>query len=347
MRILIVKPSSLGDIVHTFPAVGLLARAMPGTHVGWVVNSDLAPLVRLYPSVDEVIEFPRREWRRLGAGGGLAPFLKKLRTFRADIAVDFQGLLRSGLICRFSGARWRVGFQNAREGAGLFYSERVRVPANIAHAVERNLALVRIAFGVYDSLPPVPALPVPEAVQGRVDGLLAESGDSDAPLLAVVPGARWQTKQWPAAEFAAAVDCAVREIPELRVCLIGGPADRRTAEEIVRKCKVARPLDLCGCTDLVQMVAMLQQTDVVLTNDTGPMHVAAYLEKPVVAVFGPTDPDRTGPYGENHTVFRGACTDAPCFRKECSRTTEDCWQGVSAAAVGAAVAGRLRALRGA
>ncbi len=346
VRILVIKPSSLGDIVHAFPAVTRLVRAFPDAGVAWVVNRGLAPLVRMFPVVNEVIEFPREAWWKAApARPGLVTFLRQIRRFRADVAVDFQGLLRTGLMGRLSGAPRRIGFRDAREGAHRFYTERIAVPAEIRHAVDRNLALVQAGFGLENEPQEPAAAPprLPESARARVRRRLSAAGcRSGQPILAVVPDARWPTKQWPPAEFAAALDVAAAAAPEARIFLVGGSAGRPAAEAVLRHCRTARPVNLAGRTNLAEMVALLAESSIVLTNDTGPMHVAAWLGKPVAAVFGPTDPARTGPYGPGHRVFAGECPAAPCRRRRFPRSPEECLRGIDPEVVGTAVAGMLR-----
>lgn len=350
-QILVVKPSSLGDVVHALPAVAWLRRRLPGVRLGWLVNSEFAPLVALSPLVDEIHRFDRRRWGNLRHGAELWTFLRGLRAMNYDGAVDFQGLLRSGLLTWRSGARRRIGFAAAREGAAWFYSERVRLPDGVLHAVDKNLALVRLAFGepAAAAVPPPPELPLlaprPEHVAAAAR-LWDEAGWPAAaagpgPVLAVAPGARWPAKCWPPDFFAAVLDAVAKARPDARVWLLGTRDEQAAAAAVTAACRLARPLDWTGRTGLGDLLALLQRSGVLLTNDSGPMHLAAAVNVPVVALFGPTDPALTGPYGPRHAVFRGACPHAPCFRMRCQPGTPACQRTLDPAAVAAAVLDRL------
>jgi heptosyltransferase I len=345
VNILIVKPSSLGDIVHTLPAVHLIRQHYPDAVIVWVVNDALTGLVSLYSGVDEVIPFRRGRWARLHHWHELIGFLSDLRQHHFDLAVDFQGLLRSGLIAYASGAPRRIGFQNAREGAGLFYTERISLPANLNHAVERNVFLVQAALGV-GTAASMPELERPHDSVKEARRLLRKFHlDGDAPLLAVAPGARWLSKRWPPRFFAAVLDQVQQAVPDLRCWVLGTPDEARIAESVVQACTGNRPISMVGMTDLGTLVELLRCSDALLTNDSGSMHIAAALTVPTVAFFGATDPALTGPYGDIHTVIQSTCDLKPCFSRDCVQDNRLCSEGIPAARVAAAVAAALNAAR--
>lgn len=340
-HILVIKPSSLGDIVHTLPAVELVRHAWPDAHITWVVNEELAGLVRLYPGVTEVWPFRRRRWARPWHWAELAAFLRRLRAARFDVAIDFQGLLRSGVMARCSAAPRRIGFANAREGAGLGYTERIRVPADVRHAVDRNLELVRRALHVTGPAC-FPELRTDPVAAGRWQERLRAAGvPATPPLVAVAPVARWPSKTWPPEFFAESLDHLADRCPQARFWLLGTQAERAAGEGVRAACRTARPANLMGLTSLAELLEGLRQSAVLITNDSGPMHLAAAVGRPVVALFGPTDPARTGPYGAQHTVLRGQCPRAPCFRRVCRDPAGRCRDSFSPATVAAAAAGRL------
>ena len=348
-NILVVKPSSLGDVVHALPAVAWLRGRFPAARVGWLVNTEFAPLVALSPLVDEIHPFDRRRFGKLRHWGELWTFQNALRARHYDCAVDFQGLLRSGFLTWRSGAARRIGFAAAREGAAWFYTERVRMPAGVLHAVDKNLALVRLAFGepagelvLPSELPLLAPRPEHVAAAARLwneAGWPAAAGPG--PVLAVAPGARWPAKCWPPDFFAAVLDAVATARPDVRVWLLGTRDEQAAAAAVAAACRLARPLDWAGRTGLGDLLALLQRSGVLLTNDSGPMHLAAAVNVPTVALFGPTDPALTGPYGPCHAVFRGACPHAPCFRMRCHLGTAACQRTLDPAAVAAAVVERL------
>ena len=342
VNILIVKPSSLGDIVHTFPAVGLLRACFPEAHIAWVVNDSLRQLVQLCPSVDRLLVFQRSRWGDPRRWPELVAFGRELRERRYDVALDFQGLLRSGLITAASGARRRVGFSHAREGAALFYSERVVVSSDMRHAVDKNLALVRAALPVTGE--PTPTRFVTEsACAARTQSLLMRHGvQSGDTLVTVVPSGRWQSKVWPASYYAEVIDRVARRLPSAKVCLVGAAAESETGEAVADACREAAPISLMGDTDLAGLVELYRHTSALLANDSGPMHLAAAAGVPVVALFGPTDPAKTGPYGEGHVVFNASCNGTPCMRRECPHPPAACHRAVSAEDVADAVVAACR-----
>jgi lipopolysaccharide heptosyltransferase I len=341
-RILVIKPSSLGDVVHTLPAVDLLHRHLPDARLSWVVNEEFCELLGLYPALERVIPFRRRRWNRPWHWGELVGFARELRAGAFDACVDFQGLLRSAWIGRLSRAPRRIGFAAAREGAARFYTEAVQVPPELRHAVDRNIELVRRAFGV-EGTASFPAL-VRSATAGvAFETRLAAAGvAAAAPRVAVAPVARWGSKTWPAEFFAAVLDAATEQVPEACFWLLGTQSERSAGEGVRAACARARPLNLMGCTSLPELIEGLHASRLLLTNDSGPMHLAAAIGRPVLALFGATDPTLTGPYGSQHAVFVGACPHGPCFRRSCPRPDVACAASVSPLDVAAELVLRIR-----
>jgi len=345
VNILIVKPSSLGDIIHTLPAAGLLRRRFPQADIAWVVNRAFAPILEMCGLVDRIMIFPRDALRAPSGGRVLRSFLRELRSFGADVAVDFQGLLRSGVVSFASRARRRIGFRGAREGAWMFYTERFNPRGDARHARERNDALVSAAFGIEDPSQ-FPVLSIPATARVKASKIRREretERGTGGPVLAVAPAARWVTKIWPTEQFSEVLDIVASAVPELDIWVLGSTGETELCSRVISGCRRAFPLDLCGRTDLFQLTALLWEADALLCNDTGTMHLAAALGRPTIAVFGPTDPIRTGPCGTDHTVLTGGCPDAPCFRKRCPNAPSGCWQSLSTDAVATAVLEALRA----
>ena len=286
MRILIIKPSSLGDVVHALPTVNLIRRRFPDAHISWLINDALTSLLNHSPIINEVIRFPRHQYTKLPA------LISRLRQNRFDIVIDLQGLLRSGLMTWLTRAPRRIGLSDAREGARFFYNEIVDVPQT--HAVDRYLCAAR-HLGCE-------AIPI-EFPLGVSAPIKSEG------LIAVNPSARWETKLWGNDHFAE----LVRRLPRDRVVLTGSSAERDTIEQIAQGNR-----NLAGQTDLFQLAELYRRCAVVITNDSGPMHVAAAVGTPVVAIFGPTDPTLTGPYGNHHVVLRAGIPCSPCFKGHCT-----------------------------
>ncbi len=303
-RLLVIKPSSLGDIVHALPTFDALRRRFPDAEISWLVKTQWADILRRVEGLDRI-------WP---VGRGLSDWLTeigRLRAHRFDLALDLQGLFRSGAAAWLTGCGVRIGFANAREGSPLCYTHRIAVPSPEVHAVDRYLLAAR-ALGCSPS-PPVFRLSPLAADREIVHTLLAGLGVGPSDRwVALHVSARWATKRWPTASFVTVARSLVRDgIP---VVLIGAPDEQAEARRVAAQSGAA---DLSGRTNLAVLPALLQAAACLVTNDSGPMHVAAAMGTPVAAVFGPTSPIRTGPYGRNHHVFTANVDCRPCFSRTC------------------------------
>jgi lipopolysaccharide heptosyltransferase II len=258
-----------------------------------------------------------------------------LRAARYDLAVDLQGLFRSAVMARLAGCPARIGFADGREGSPFFYTERVTVPTSDMHAVDRYL-LVADALGAKRDAPSFQFRDLEED-RARVGQLLARHGiPSGTAWIAVNPSARWPTKRWAPERFAAAAD-ELQRSGAGRIVLIGGPEARPEARAVAGRMHTP-PVDLTGQTDVALLPALLKSAAVLLTNDSGPMHVAAAVGTPVVAVFGPTSPVRTGPYGAGHRTLNAGIPCSPCFSRTCRNPVQlECLTGIAPEAAAAAV----------
>lgn len=334
-HILFVKPSSLGDIVHAMPALAALRQTFPQARITWLVKRQWAELVERIDGVDRV-------W---AIDPGLAGWLSqvpRLRKEQFDIAVDLQGLFRSAAIGWSSGAPERIGFANGREGSPWFYSRLVPVPTSEMHAVDRYL-LVADALGRPSERKAEFRFRIMRADRDAVERLLEQHGVMrGAPWIAMNVSARWPTKRWPVASFAAAADCIQRENLG-RVVLIGGPDERADAVEVQRLMQ-EQAVDLTGVTAIGLLPALLSQAAALITNDSGPMHIAAAVKTPVVALFGPTSAVRTGPYGSGHLVLTADVACRPCFSRTCGNANQlECLTSINPEQVVSAVKRQLTA----
>lgn len=333
-RILIIKPSSLGDVVHGLPVLAGLRRAYPDAHIAWLIGSTFAPLLAGHPLLDEVIPFDRRHFGRMWFSPrsflDFWRFVGEIRRRRFDCVIDLQGLFRSGFMGWAGGARLRVGFAAAREFGWIFYSHRVRVPDDAGHAVDRNLCLAR-SLGLNVDPPQFP-LAVTEMERDAARDKLRDEAGTDLPaFVAIVPGARWPSKQWPGQHIAQVID-AIHAAGGPTCVLLGGPDERGVADVIVKATRTA-PVNLAGRTTLRQLCALLSIADQVICMDSGPMHIAAALGRPLVAVFGPTEPRRTGPYSPDSQVVRLALPCMPCQQRSCPLKHHNCMQMLPASMV--------------
>jgi lipopolysaccharide heptosyltransferase I len=313
MKILIIKPSSLGDVIHTLPFLKAVKDSFPDSKVDWVISRNLKGLLEGNPLINDLIIFDKDSWRKpaklLKSLKEIYRFKKELSNRYYEIIVDLQGLLRSGLITCFTPGALKVGFADAREGSSMFYGKKVRADGAV-HAVDKNLLLAR-AIGATVKNIEFPLLPDSKA-QERVLQLL---GDNNDKYIVLSPSARWQSKRWPPAYFASLISRI--NIP---VVITGSSSDRRIVKEITDE-SPGGIIDLCGRTDLKELVALIAGAGAVVCNDSGPMHIAAALNRPVISIFGPTDYEKTGPYGwqknKNLHVIRASVPCSPCFKRKC------------------------------
>lgn len=319
-RICIVKPSALGDVVNAFYALSALRALWPGATITWVVNRNLRALVDGHPQIDEVIAYDRARAGMSPKGIGVfGRFLGELSRGRFDLAIDLQGLLRSGLMTAATAAPARVGLADAREGATWFYTHRVVPPGSRdeSHAVDRLLA-VAAAFGA-DVSRPNAVVTVTEADRAWAREALA---GVSRPRLGLNLGARWETKRWPPAHFAE----VARRVVEARgagLFALGAVEDRPWVAELAARLDPIPVLDLSGRSSLTQLAALAEQADLVLSNDTGPLHLAATAGARVVGVYTCTTPALNGPYGpdaaavETRVGCAGSYQVACPYRLEC------------------------------
>jgi heptosyltransferase-1 len=311
-RILIVKLSSLGDVIHALPTLEALRSLYPKAHITWLVEEPHAPVLAAHPALDEVWLAPRlrlgnsRFWLDLRDSFKLA---RRVRRQPFDLVIDLQGLLKSAAWVALANSSRKLGYDRTRELSYLALTERLAPYDPEAHAVRRYLNVAR-SLGAPAKAPRF-RLGIPEPPD-LIHLLPLENGQ---PLAVMHPGARWPTKLWPAGHWAHLADCLARD-KGFRVIITGSPGDRALAEEIVALCKTP-PLNLAGRTSLAELAAVLKQARVAVTTDTGPMHLAAALRTPVAALFGPTAPWRTGPFGEGHQVVRLELDCSPCFQRQC------------------------------
>ena len=335
-RVCLIKPSSLGDIVHALPVLSSLRALWPDAHLAWVVNRSLRGLLDGHPDLDEVIAFDRSALGLWPDGiASVSRFLVDLRRRQFDLTIDLQGLLRSGIMALATGAPIRVGLADAREGSRYFYTHRVASPGSESHAVDRLLAVAGV-FGA-ETMPPKFRVAVGPEDEAWADSTLASV---PSPRLAVNVGARWLTKRWPPGHFAEVARRAVRE-RGAGLVLVGSPEDRSLVDELKAGLGTVDALDLCGLTSLPRLAAIASKVEVFLSNDTGPLHLAAATGSKVLGVYTCTSPERTGPYGPAARSVRSCVWCAPSYVKTCPRL--ECMAELTPARVWMALVERLDA----
>jgi len=315
-RVLLVKPSALGDVVTAVPVLRGLRRTFPAARLSWLVSDTCAPLLAGDADLDEVVLFERkrlgRAWHSPAAAGALRRLLQRLHAARFDWVLDLQGLLRSALLAAATEAPLRAGFADAREGARWFYTQPLAVTA--AHTVDRNIELAR-RLGV-DARPDDMTLTVSPAGRRFVERIAAEHGLERGAFLACVPATRWQSKQYPARHWRAVVAELAADVP---VALLGGPGDRPLCAAIADGLGPG-VVNLAGWTGVAELVGAIAASAGVVCCDSAAKFIAPAVGVGAVALIGPTRPERTGPWPRGWAVV----ADVPCqgcLRRRCGHRT--------------------------
>ncbi len=339
LKILMVKLSAIGDAVHALAFLDVLHGNFPEARIDWVVEEGASDIIEGHPAIGRVIISKRKRWGRELAedrncrkvSREVFSFVKDLRSIRYDCVIDLQGLLKSGILTGLSRGKRKIGMSGSREGAWLFLKEpSVRVNYH-QHAIDRYLevaAYLGCRWDRWDN-----KIPVSKAHEHAVDRLLADHGVTEGTLVAINPMAKWKTKLWEPELFAALADRIMTDF-SCRVIFTGSPEDRPVIDVITSKMRNV-PLNFAGKTGLKELACLYGRCRVLITTDTGPMHMAAAMGCPVVALFGPTSPLRTGPYGRAHKVITSGVECSPCLKKDCDQMF--CMQNITVESVFEAV----------
>ena len=375
-EILIIKLSAIGDVVHTLPALTALRQRFPEAHISWLVEEEAGALLTHHPYLKRVIVCKRKRWLKnlrhvslwYATVQDVVSFIKELRSTNYDLIIDFQGLLKSGVLVLLSRGRRKAGYDKTRELSYCFLNERIPADSMDNHAVERNSNLVKAlgaplpgAPGDHASSAQTPhcvwqnenttvmkhplhyrhhghdgcTIAITEEEKKNVISLLRDQQLSlDKRLVIVHTQARWDTKRWAPRKIAELSDRLI-EGYGAHVIFTGAKDDHSAVEEIVTLMRHTA-VNASGKTTLKELAFLLKHAKLMITTDSGPMHVAAVMGTPVVALFGPTAPWRTGPYTDTALIVSTHLPCTPCFKRKCDRK-KTCMQEISVAAVLAAV----------
>lgn len=308
LRILIVRLSAIGDVVHGMPVLCALRDAFPEAKIAWVVESRAAALLRGHEALDQLIELPRG-W--LKSFKTVRQLRRDLRAFRPDVAIDMQGLTKSAIAARLSGARYRIGFgdEKGRELSRWFYNVKVTVPA--VHVIDANLQLLT-PLGIGEPIgaswkrPPV-RFGIPERAEDAqtAEKMIHEFGfDAGVGFAIINPGAGWPSKVWPAERFGEVAARLGKEESLPTLVVWAGNQEKDWAETIVARseghARLAPP------TSLTELAAVSRRARLFIGSDTGPLHIAVAVGTPCVGLYGPMPAERNGPYGEQHVAIQKA-----------------------------------------
>lgn len=323
LKILILKPSSLGDVVQSLPVLRLLKLHYPKSEIYWWLEASLVPLLKNDPDLAGVFPFERKRWSSPLKWNELIQSIRQMRRQKFDLVIDLQGLARSGVFAWLANGDTLVGVDDPREGASGLYDVRVPRPSYDTHAVDWYLQVLKQLQVPVNR--PFEWLPVNQYAKAIVD---QQRASHDRYIL-LNPGARWLNKRWPIEHFATLAQRLAVEYPGTGFVLTGSKSESSLANAI-EAAVPGRCLNVTGRTSLVEMVEWIRGCSVMVTNDTGPMHLASALGKPVLALFGPTDASRTGPYGQMQNVLRTPIPCAPCMKDHCSNKNHlECLHSIS------------------
>ncbi|MCL2700993.1 MAG: glycosyltransferase family 9 protein [Phycisphaerae bacterium] len=333
-RILLIKPSALGDVVTAAPVLRGLRRRFPNSHIAWLVATSCVDLIRHDGDLNEVILFDRKAAGRLGVAGfrTLSRLRGQLKGGRFDWVIDLQGLLRSGLMTRAAGSPLRAGFVDAREGASFFYTHKF-APAS-AHTVDRNIELAR-SLGV-DAGAADFTLQVAAPAREFAASLLARLGVTAKSFVVCVPPTRWATKVYPARHWRAVIGEIARRCP---VLVVGGPGDVALCTQACENAQAGNDVshvhNLAGQTSVSQMVAVIEASRGVVCSDSAAKFIAPAVGTPAVALLGPTRVEHTGVYTPGpHVRAVNITASLPCqgcLRRRCPHVA--CMQSIPPARV--------------
>ena len=350
-RILLIKPSAVGDVVHALPVLVKLRARYPDARIDWLITPENADLVRHHPDVSNLVLFPRRGFGRTWTGTlGPLRLVAALRRGRYDLVIDLHGQFRSAACALATAAPVRIGFDRpvrresrapeipgqhgwsgAREGSWLTSTHRIAIPTLDVHAVDRYLWLSPM-LGLDDAPPDFRVTLTPEALAENAALLRARGvGVEVKPLAVLVPGTIWETKHWHVEGFAAVGRHLLAS--DYAVVLAGTARDLPRSRAIAER--ASGVVDLCGQTPLAGLVALIRRAALCVTNDSGSMHLAVAEGVPVVSVFGPTSSHRIGPYGRPRAVVEAGVPCAPCYLRRLRDCPHHhaCMTGVSGAMV--------------
>ncbi|HMJ89255.1 MAG TPA: lipopolysaccharide heptosyltransferase II [Candidatus Acidoferrum sp.] len=336
MKVLILKPSSLGDVVQAIPVLRMLKLHHPAAEIYWWVETNSAALLEGDPDLAGLIRFDRKRWGDPLHVNEVWNCIREIRAHHFDLVIDLQALLRSAAVAWIANGAFTVGLQDWRELALGFYDRSVPRPSSTTHAVDWYLDVLKLLD--------VPVrwdfewLPKRETVAAE----LAKAWKLNGNTIVLQPGARWLNKRWPTEHFAEVVRLLHARDGLTKFVIIGGNADRALGEAVFAAAPEAC-IDLTGRTTLPEAVEIIRSSRLMVTNDTGPMHIAAALNTPVVGLFGPTNPARTGPYRQQHFALqRDDLACVPCLKNSCANSEPlACLRGISPARVAHEVAIRL------
>ncbi len=301
-KILIIKPSALGDIIQALPAACALADSFPDAQIDWFVRPEYAALIENHPCIHNLVIFDRKKlgkwWCKPDAFKDFLNLIKQLRQAKYDIVFDFQGRFRSAIFAWFSGSKKRIGVSGTQELTGIFYTQKIKQTPFSVHLVDYYLDMVCTA-GAIRSKTEFGLSPDKQIVDVVKNILISNKANPDN-YAVFVPAATVETKRWPVENFASLAE-RIQKKYQCSIIAVGVESEKAIAEQLVAASAVP-VISLAGKTDIKTLIALLASAKVVVSNDTGPAHIASALGVPLAIIFGFTNPSRVGPYGRKESA---------------------------------------------
>jgi heptosyltransferase-3 len=331
-RILVIKLRYIGDVILSLPVVIRLREAFPKAHVTMLVNAGTEQVAEGHRAVDDVLVVERsnlgRQWN----------LIRELRRRHFDLAIDLTDGDRSAILSWLSGAAQRIGYNSENRWRGKLYNHIVSVDGEGLHMIRYHLASTE-AIGL-SGRPPAPSMRIAPEAKVAAERLLRDVNiDLSGPVVCLHPGARWWFKAWPTDRFALLAD-RIQLHTNAQALFVGGSQDRLAGEKIAAAMSTPHRT-VVGKTTLQELAAILERATLLVSNDNGPMHMAAAVGTAVIGLFGPSDPAVWGPWGEKHVTFYKHMDCRACFHPDCFRGEDNCMRRINVEEVWPAVQARL------
>lgn len=332
-KILIIRLSAIGDVVRTLPALRALRNKYPAAYIAWVVEENAQDILQGHPDLDRLFIFRRKKWTGeffsirhvLNPLKEVNAFFREIRGQDFDMVLDFHGILKSGVISFFSGVPFRAGFSrdHSKECNYLFNNYHVTLETGEMNRIERNLKFIRF-LGIdcdHCDNDQKPIIPITDNDRQYIDNFFKENDlNTHTPLIAIHPGTSRKTpyKRWDISSYATVADKLIEQL-DAHVLLTWGPGELETSQAIVDRMRHGSTI-ACKTENLRQLAELFNRCDLFLGSDSGPMHIASFVNTPVVAIFGPTNPVVNAPYEKNpHVILRKDMPCSPCRKRNCKR----------------------------
>jgi lipopolysaccharide heptosyltransferase I len=325
-KILIIRLSAIGDVVHVLPSLRLLRSHFPESKISWLVEDKASNILTGHPDIDDVIVFPRRKWQReilkinktINTLADILSFYKKLRKEHYDLVIDFQGNLKSGIMNLITGSEKRVGFGRGYCKEFNYLTTRYQAfpPEKKMHRIDKNLFLLK-ELGIENGFQR-PKLPVFKPDKKYISKFINTGINPSLPIIIIHPGTSkfGSYKQWPPLNYALLADM-ILDTYEANVVLTWGPYEFGVVKEIAEKMK-HKAFPACETRSIKQLIELIRHASLFIGGDTGPLHIASILDIPVVGIYGPKDPEIYGPYSGKAIVIKKDVPCSPCRKRTCS-----------------------------